>query len=153
MAEWLPSSDGGFPQKALVGGQTNDGTPFYVGRTSFNNAILPGGIDGDTWQIAVTSNNAVFHNRTFEFLAKPRTHKVRWRRAGRGDIPTDAIIGGVDEDGENLYIGRNLIVSSQIIGKIHPKLGLCFCPHNNTETWYEFYEILCFKPRNSHISQ
>lgn len=43
-----------------------------------------------------------------------------WVQSGSGHIPPEAVCGGSQTDGENLYVGRAQVGGSLVTGKIHP---------------------------------
>src|SRR5699024_3003848 len=58
---------------------------------------------------------------------------AEWRHASNGFVPGDAVEGGVDVNGEMLYVGRANDSGDMIPGKIVPSHGVLYVPYGGEE--------------------
>ena len=68
-----------------------------------------------------------------------------WSAARGNRIPTGAIKGGKESNGEIYYIGRAEYGNSLIIGKVHPAHQTLYLPFNGREVGVNVYEVLCIR--------
>ncbi|XP_074595723.1 uncharacterized protein LOC141850881 [Brevipalpus obovatus] len=67
----------------------------------------------------------------------------RWVEAKEGYVPVDqAVAGGVDIDGEPLYVGRAKHDGHIIPGKIRSSHGVCYVAYEGLEIPYRSYQVL-----------
>lgn len=59
-----------------------------------------------------------------------------------GNVVTGAVGGGVDKDGEELYVGRAEVDGNIIPGKIKPSHGVCYIAHEGREVSNRAYQVL-----------
>ena len=67
---------------------------------------------------------------------------AEWRHASNGFVPGDAVEGGVDVNGEMLYVGRANDCGDMIPGKIVPSHGVLYVPYGGEEKAHNSYEYL-----------
>jgi hypothetical protein len=75
----------------------------------------------------------------FEYYTGP----VQWVKTSGHNIPANAVVGGKEQDGTLLYIGRVLYEGMMIPGKISARVGKgIYFPYNGKEIELPDYEIL-----------
>lgn len=65
-----------------------------------------------------------------------------WVQSGSGHVPPEAVCGGSQTDGENLYVGRAQVGGSLMTGKIHPGHNCIYVPFDGVEHSIHQYEVL-----------
>jgi hypothetical protein len=65
-----------------------------------------------------------------------------WIKTQGGSIPPDAFPGGIDVDGQTLYVGRAVHLGSLIPGKVNQLHGRCSLTWDGAEHGKTRYEIL-----------
>lgn len=66
-----------------------------------------------------------------------------WIDAEGGFVPYgEAVVGGMDINGETLYVGRALQEGECIPGKVVPSHGVCYIPYAGREHPHRVYQIL-----------
>jgi len=65
-----------------------------------------------------------------------------WRPISGGYVPTDAVEGGNDVNGEPIYVGRAHESGDLIPGKIVPSHGVCYVAYSGRENAHSNYEYL-----------
>lgn len=66
-----------------------------------------------------------------------------WMKCKENYIPENAFIAGTSEVGnEYLYVGRAMIDSDLIVGKVHMLYKTCYLPYKGVEQERYTYEIL-----------
>ena len=68
-----------------------------------------------------------------------------WINASNGDIPSGAVEGGRQSNGEVLYIGRAQYMGSLAIGKVHRSHRVLYVSFGGNEVPISQYEVLCAK--------
>jgi len=74
-------------------------------------------------------------NRGYKPLAE-------WISMADGQVPHNAVVGGYDISGENLYIGRSSHEDEIIPGKVVPSHGTCYVPYGGVEHIKHNYQVL-----------
>lgn len=67
---------------------------------------------------------------------------AEWRSASGGFVPSDAVPGGHDVNGELIYVGRAYDNGDLIPGKIVPSHGVLYVPYGGEEHSHSNYEYL-----------
>lgn len=68
---------------------------------------------------------------------------AQWVDAGNGWVPSgQAVVGGYDVSGENIYIGRVQHEGDIIPGKIVPSHNVCYVPFGGLEHGHHYYQAL-----------
>ncbi|XP_065209885.1 uncharacterized protein LOC135838179 [Planococcus citri] len=140
---WVRTSDGNKPANALVGGRGASGT-LYIGRAHHNGSLIPGwaylgsNIYITDYGHAYSYNTDNYEVATFD---KNNICRVIWVKASNGSVPTNAIVGGYDSHGENLYIGRAIHGDNLYVGKVQPSLHCLFIPSYDVVYRYTEYEV------------
>uniref|UniRef100_A0A336MNG9 CSON001653 protein n=1 Tax=Culicoides sonorensis TaxID=179676 RepID=A0A336MNG9_CULSO len=76
-------------------------------------------------------------------LTSPGSGVPNWVVVNGGEIPPNAVQGGLDIDGAPLYIGRANHEGAVIPGKVVPTHGVCYIPWGGAENPKSEYEVLC----------
>jgi len=76
------------------------------------------------------------------FAAPTGTGNGCWVPAANGEVPPEAMEGGVD-GGDQLYIARATHEGDLIPGKLHPGHGVCYISWGGAEHGHSEYEVLC----------
>ncbi len=78
-------------------------------------------------------------------LVNPQNCELVWIHASNGDIPSGALEGGRQSNGEVLYIGRAQYKGSLAIGKVYRSHRVLYVPFGGNEVPISQYEVLCAK--------
>lgn len=78
-------------------------------------------------------------------MTNPNASELVWIHACDGALPSGALEGGKQSNGETLYIGRAVHERSLIVGKVHPSHGVLYIPFAGKELAVNQYEVLCAK--------
>lgn len=97
----------------------------------------------------ITSNGEEHHKYYFQILV---SKNVEWVNGTKNEIPPNAIVGGLTQDNEPLYIGRAIMPNGGgACGKIEPDLGAVLVPFEGDEYLMTNYEILVYKPNENIV--
>lgn len=80
--------------------------------------------------------------KEFEYIVISNNRYTTWIRSEHGEIPHNAVPGGITATGETLYIGRVHHKGALTSGKIHPSHGCLYIPFGGEEVQHKQYEIL-----------
>jgi len=158
-------------EDALVGRVYHTGAGYVYERSPFT--IIPGSVlNGSV--ISIPWGLAEYKYDSFELLTievpfqnalsinaecGKSLNGIHWSKCRRGAIPKYAVKGGLSEDGELLYIGRNSgsLVDGRnalgdrfpaqtpprrLIGKVHSRFGRLYIAFRGVEYFYDEYEVL-----------
>ncbi|ODM95987.1 hypothetical protein Ocin01_10694 [Orchesella cincta] len=79
---------------------------------------------------------------TYEVLVAPYS-SISWVPGPPVGITyPHAVVGGVSDAGETLFIGRVLHNGTWVVGKIHGTHGVCYIPSKGNVFGYKDFEIL-----------
>ncbi|KXJ83144.1 hypothetical protein RP20_CCG008813 [Aedes albopictus] len=126
--KWVPASNGEIPSDAVVAGYEGNQT-LYVGRAEVNNSIAPGSINPQERACFCPWGGKNHKRHTYEVLCTPG-HFVQidsWNTLVQGTP------GGISEQGEPLYIGRNEQKGNLMCGKIQRSYFVCYIPYRTKE--------------------
>lgn len=108
---WVAASNGRIPRGAVVGGQESN-RPLYICRATHNNGLHPGKLVQRNCNIGWGGKEVL--KSSYEVLVAAPGSRLRWVNASEGEIPPDAIVGGL-EGQLDLYLCR-----AQYKGGLHP---------------------------------
>ncbi|XP_065204333.1 golgin subfamily A member 6-like protein 25 [Planococcus citri] len=133
---WVPASDGGVPENAIVGGQEGTET-LYVGRANHSGSLIPGKI-----QPNLHCSEFMYKDYEVAVLDNQNVCSISWVPARNGNFPQNAILGGHNDQGENLYVGRAMVKDSVWVpGKLLPKHKSLCVPFNRQESCHTEYHV------------
>ncbi|XP_021946479.1 uncharacterized protein LOC110844559 [Folsomia candida] len=146
--KWISCQNGNFPPNAIKGGRQH-GVDLFIIRAPHMGSTTPGklyefappGVHPGGSKATLAWGGGERHKFSYEVLVAPLGH-VSWVTSQNGDTTHNAVIGGVSETGETLYIGRFLHEDNLINGKIHPSHRCCYIGVNGREIASSTYEIL-----------
>lgn len=72
----------------------------------------------------------------------PYEIRLRWQPASNGYVPKMAFNGGVDSNGEKLYVARTIHRGDLTPGKLAPSHGVTYIPYDGREYCHREYEVL-----------
>ncbi|XP_065204330.1 putative leucine-rich repeat-containing protein DDB_G0290503 [Planococcus citri] len=142
---WVRASNDNKLVNVLVGGQDSAGT-LYVGRANHNGSLIPGYLSVDGTIFFTVDGHPYIsyydeHNYEVATFDEKNICRVLWVKASNGSVPTNAIVGGYDSHGENLYIGRAIHKGHVIPGKVQPSLHCLLIYYSYVEYRYTEYEV------------
>ncbi|UYV82900.1 hypothetical protein LAZ67_22001320 [Cordylochernes scorpioides] len=68
---------------------------------------------------------------------------AEWQTAVGGSLPGTPVQGGVDSNGEPIYVGRAHHNGDNIPGKVVPSHGCCYVSWSGDEHSHHDYQVLC----------
>ncbi|XP_065204320.1 golgin subfamily A member 6-like protein 6 [Planococcus citri] len=142
---WVPASNGDVPANALVGGHDYSNT-IYVGRANHNGALIPGKIHPRLHCSYISNNGLEYLYKEYEVavLDNQNVCSISWVPATNGRFPKNAILGGYNDKGENLYVGRVGLMHNKFVlipGKLLPENKSLCVPYDSHEYCYTEYQV------------
>lgn len=159
--EWLPwSASQGSPQYGVAGGRDSSNRLFYIIRAPKGvDPWIPGKFSPEFGKAWIPFNGKELQVTDFEVRCCDSDQRlsyfnfcqlfrafadVKWIPASNGTTPANAVVGGIVESGEKLYIGRVAYNGDVNLGKIQPSQGGLFIPYLGLETKFTNYEQLVY---------
>ncbi|TMW40209.1 hypothetical protein DOY81_014711, partial [Sarcophaga bullata] len=154
---WQPCFGANIPPNAIRAGENSGtGEPLFIGRGHHENSLVVGKIQPshaclyipfagqeiklEKYEILVYGGGAVAGNS--HDLIKFEDHK--WiHSSAYATIPSDAVIGGNDVDGDTIYVGRAFHEGDMLVAKVIPAKQIAFVPFRGAEIPKDHYEVLC----------
>lgn len=126
--KWVAAADGVVPPNAVVAGYEGKQT-LYVGRAEVNNSIAPGSINPQKKACFCPWGGKNHKRSKYEVLCTPGQFVLinSWETLVKGTP------GGISEQGEPLYIGRNKQNEELVCGKIQRSYFVCYIPYKTKE--------------------
>ncbi|ORY00798.1 hypothetical protein K493DRAFT_312697 [Basidiobolus meristosporus CBS 931.73] len=76
-------------------------------------------------------------------MPSAQSQSVQWVYAKDGEIPPNAVQGGVEADGQPLYIGRQRYEGGEQVGKVAEHIKGLSIAYGNKEVIIHDYYVLC----------
>ncbi|KAM3172430.1 hypothetical protein ACTXT7_014550 [Hymenolepis weldensis] len=70
-----------------------------------------------------------------------------WKEDSNGSVPKHAIVAGIAEDGEPLFVCKAKINGEKCVGKIHYGHSCGYLPHGGVEHSVDDYKVLCLRKK------
>lgn len=133
------TSSNHLPQDAFIGG-FEDGETIYIARAKHRRSQCLGKYIPSKGCAFVPWGHEEHRKEEFKILCG---YNAMWMKCKENYIPENAFIAGTSEVGnEYLYIGRAMIGSDLIVGKVHMLYKTCYLPYKGAEHEKYTYEIL-----------
>lgn len=144
---WVASGNGHVPPSAVRAGNTSQGQPLFVGRTHHEGSLTPGKIHTAHGCLYFPFGGAEQSSLQYEVLISQPTS--RWENcSSHSGVPADAVIGGHDTDGSQIYVGRAFHEGDQIPAKIIPSKHAAYISFNGQEILKHHFEVFCLSSPN-----
>ena len=135
----MKANETSIPSDALIAGLDTKGSPLYICRYTINSVLIAGKLDKQLGCVLTSDGNEVIvKNKTFEVLVTKNSVWVP--RHGTDPIPESALVVGTKTNGSNTYVGRTMIDSTMVIGKID--YFFKYSLSGNEKTYYHNHEVL-----------
>ncbi|XP_037827878.1 uncharacterized protein LOC119615916 [Lucilia sericata] len=156
---WQPCFGANIPPNAIPVGETVSGSePLFIGRGHHGNSLVVGKIQPshaclyipfageeiklDKYEILVYGGAAVAPHPEEGDLIKFEDYK--WLPSSAyANIPTNAVVGGNDVDGDMIYVGRSFHEGDMLVAKVIPAKKIAFVSFRGAELPKDHFEILC----------
>jgi len=138
--EWVSASGGSHPGDSVRAGY-DSGETVYVARAHHEGAIVPGKLHNGHNVVYIPYNMTEVLCPNYEVLTGPPA-ALSWIDGANGEIPPNAVQGGMEPDGEVIYIGRAIHNGTVTVGKVHESHGCCYVSYGGEELNFKQYEIL-----------
>ncbi|CAH8434697.1 unnamed protein product [Schistosoma bovis] len=126
---WLPSTSGSPPPPNAL--QADSGICVIRGRKGGH--LIPGKETPlSEFEILCTTN--VHSNQTL----------YQWVPASSGRVPANALLAGITNTSEPLYITRAMVQDELCIGKVNCSQKFASLPYKGKENKVKHYDVLCF---------
>lgn len=147
VSQWVNGSNGTLPLHPLVAGYTPQNTPTYYCRANVAGSDLQlGEIEPGNSGCTIPYGGSFYFASTYQVLTSdaPAYGHTPFTtvRATNGFVPPDAIRGGRDDDGTDLYVCTALVGGAQVPGKLRASFGGCDINLLFAETVVPTYEVL-----------
>ncbi|VDN96024.1 unnamed protein product [Rodentolepis nana] len=143
---WVPLKGRGVPPGAI---DIGDGV--YVARGCKDGEQIPGKYVEKYGTCYVSYGGAEHELKECEILCDTCISSTgccyEWREDSGGNVPKNAIVGGIAEDGEPLYICRAKVDGEKCVGKVHNGHDCAYIPHGGEEHSVEDYKVLCLRKK------
>jgi len=138
------------PPSAVVAGIDPNGNKIYVGRVDYQGkGIFPGQIEkrGNEYFCFIATDRTEHSINTYQIMMKTKGSDLDWVEASDGQIPNGALQGGVEANGDPVFIARVAVEgSSASIGGVYPRRGVCCVAYKGKKLLENrLYEVLVFK--------
>lgn len=143
---WTAGTHGLLPPLAIQGGHESDGKLLYVARAPYKHGIHPGKASLNFMYISYDGKEIIIYDE-FQLLVGDKG-SVSWVLVN-GRFSHDklngaiAVLGGVDTDGEPLYIAQIAHNGGVHCGKVRDN-GHAHIPFSGSEIFGESYNVLVF---------
>lgn len=127
------------PHNAVLAGHDTDRSPIYVGRAVHGYSEIPAKVIPSKQACYVTYDGQEIFKDNFEYLVG---HGFQWIGSANGHVPERAVFAGIDESGEEHYIGRAHHSGSLTPGKIHKSHQCLYIGYGGHEISMKQYEVL-----------
>ncbi|XP_047527016.1 uncharacterized protein LOC125064167 [Vanessa atalanta] len=141
---WAKISNNKLPSDALIGGYENE--PIYIARAKHNGSLCPGKYIPSHQCAYIPWGFQEYKKLDFEILCG---YNAIWMKCKENYVPETVFIAGNSEvNGEHLYIGRAMIDTDLVVGKVHMLYKTCYLPYKGSEVERQTYEILVKGDKN-----
>lgn len=141
---WIHAYGGSLPDSSpMIGGHDDDGEAIYVGRAIQFGHVIPGKVIRSRGVCHVSYGGKEYKHCDYQVLTNPHRCDFKWISASNGHVPSGAVQGGKQTNGEPLYVGRTKYKRSLITGKVHPSHGVVYIAFDGNEIAIKDYEVLC----------
>ncbi|XP_050343955.1 uncharacterized protein LOC126769303 [Nymphalis io] len=135
---WAKISNNKLPPGALIGGYENE--PIYIARAKHNGSLCPGKYVPSQQSAYISWGFQEHKKQDFEILCG---YNAIWMKCKENYVPENAFVAGNSEVyGEHLYIGRAMIDTDLVVGKVHMLYKTCYLPYKGSEVERQTYEML-----------
>ncbi|CAL8121764.1 unnamed protein product [Orchesella dallaii] len=141
--QWVPCCNGARPPGAIEGGfDASSKSRLFIIRAHHKGGLYPGTLNMAKEKATIAVYGRECQLEIYEVLVAPYS-SISWVRGPPiGEAWPQAIVGGVSDAGETLFIGRALHNGTWSVGKIHGTHGVCYIPCKGNVYGYKDFEIL-----------
>lgn len=118
------------------------GSTLFIGRARHHNSDQPGTIFTHPGQFYIAFDGKAVKLPKCEILIAPKP-AAHWVAATASSIPQNAVRGGVDKEGSDIYVGRATMGNSLVPGKVIPSKKIAYFGYNGSEVAKTEFEVLC----------
>nr|XP_022919390.1 uncharacterized protein LOC111428191 [Onthophagus taurus] len=129
-------------KSAVVGGNDSDGCPIYIGKSNYNNDVIPAKVMPTKKAAYIAYSGKEHLVPEVEILCERKFKWVSWQKGDQ--VPKNAVIGGKTSN-EDLYIGRAEHNGALTIGKLHHSHNTIYIPYGGKEHPMNKGEVLVFE--------
>ncbi|KAM8713885.1 hypothetical protein ACLKA7_014102 [Drosophila subpalustris] len=127
---WIRPHHHGMPPNAVTTGRARNGEPIYYGRGHHQGSLTPGLISS--------------RQRCLYIPYGGREIRYKWvQSSSYSSIPPNAVVGGNDEDGAMIYVGRAEHEGDMLVCKVVPSKQIGFISQRGEALPKDIYEMLC----------
>ncbi|CAL8088932.1 unnamed protein product [Calicophoron daubneyi] len=113
---WIPDSNGHAPGNAISVGEG-----IYIARMHESGDLTPGKVVSQYNKAFCSYDGRELEHQNYEVLCDtcaPGTSQCfRWLPASNGNVPDNAVVGGLSKYGDALYVARSEISGEPVAGK------------------------------------
>jgi hypothetical protein len=140
---WLPAFNGQVPYNAIPAAQN-----VFIARGRVGNDVVPGKLVHGQTSVGLPWDGKENLVNNYEVLCDTGLHRlgpeVEWVSQSNGQVPSGAVIGGMTQNGEPLYIARARVNGEWVVGKVHTSHQCAYFPVFGQENKQTAYEVLKF---------
>lgn len=141
--QWIGSGNGHVPDGAVAAGRTSSGEELFIGRAHHCGALTPGKIHKSHGCLYIPFGGSEVSVKSYEVLVAPP--KAQWIRATAHNIPFNAIRGGHDSDGSEIFVGKAFHGGDIIPAKVIRSKNVAYVSYNGQEiAKHEFEVVICW---------
>lgn len=121
---WVGSGNGHVPEGAVVAGRTQQGEELYIGRAHYQGSLTPGKVHRSHGCLYIPFGGSEISIKSYEVLCAPQ--RATWQAATPYTMPFNAIRGGNDSDGTEIFVGRAHHMGDLIPAKVMPSKQIAY---------------------------
>lgn len=121
---WVGSGNGHVPAGAVVAGRTKQGEELYVGRAHYQGSLTPGKVHRSHGCLYIPFGGSEISIKSYEVLCAPQ--RATWQHATPYNMPFNAVRGGNDSDGAEIFVGRANHMGDLIPAKVLPSKQVAY---------------------------
>ncbi|KAJ6636014.1 Natterin-3 [Pseudolycoriella hygida] len=139
--KWESASDGRIAVGAVATGKDGN-EEIFVGRVPFQNSLTVGKVHPSHRCIYFPYNGREERSSNYEVLVH-KNLELTWAASHiRDALPRDAVLGGRDSDGAQMYVGRAIFEGGLLPCKVLPSKQAAYVSNNGKEFPVQNYDVL-----------
>lgn len=140
---WCYAADGDTVDNAVTCGEDKEGRMLTVVRGSEEWELAPGCLRIGEACASIPYYKLGSKHEVYEVLVNEGEIALKWVKAKCGEVPDNAVAGGVNRKGEIMYVARANIQGVWTPGKLNVSTKRAYAAQDGCEFTRKKYEVLC----------
>lgn len=143
--EWKDAKKGEVPSNAMLGGNDEDGNPFYIGRAYHFGGLYPGQVSVKAGGCVICVDKKLFLLKEYEVLVCDPKH-IKWRTFQEDQKPPKKPIEvGHEQNGQPLWVAKLEYQNQTVLGKAGIHINGMKALYKQNETHFAKCQVLTWK--------